>query len=88
MDGETLPQLFEEGQIQRDAAERVKHTKHLARHSAGGEVAITCEADYDKSVAVLKHQLFKLYVKMFTYSCDYCASKKERAAKIPVSGVG
>ena len=46
VDGETLPHLLQEGQIQRDATERVKHAEHLTGHGAGGEVTIACEV-YD-----------------------------------------
>jgi len=42
VDGETLAQLFEEGQVQWDSTQGVKHTKHLTRYSAGGEVTVAC----------------------------------------------
>lgn len=45
VDSETLPQLFEEGQVQGNPTESIKHTKHLAGHGARGEVSIACEPD-------------------------------------------
>lgn len=50
VDGEALPQMFEEGQVQRDPTQCVKHTKHLTRYSAGGEVAVACKRDDELSL--------------------------------------
>lgn len=89
VDSETLPQLFEEGQVQGNPTESIKHTKHLARHSAWGEVSIACEPDKEPllSGAGISHKWENWNVKVLTDSCDDCACKEEGAAEVPVTGV-
>lgn len=85
--GETLPHLPEEGHVQRDPTQRVEHTKHLARHRAGGEVAIACERGGGfKIVSCNKEVQSRVWLP--TYSCNHCACEKEGVAEIPVAGVG
>lgn len=87
VDRQTLAELFEERQVQRDPTQRIKHAKHLTRHGAGGEVAVTCGRLQTSGQHANQYNRADVKDEQLTNGCDDRPCEEEGAAKVPVTGV-